>query len=74
MYDRERSKFIYGGLRIKHDCFAYDKYERTCRALNNLECLSGTCKFYKTAEQRCGECRKTSTLLDCEDCQKFGLK
>ena len=74
MYDEERSKFITGALKVKHDCFAYDKHTRTCKALNELECWNGKCAFYKTAEQRCAECEKTRSMLDCETCQRYGLK
>lgn len=35
----------------KVDCFAYDKAENDCKALNALYCKNTHCKFYKTKEQ-----------------------
>ena len=75
MYSEERSRFIQGGMNVKHDCFAFDKYLRKCKALNELYCLHGKCAFYKTAEERCKGCRDAKgRALTCEQCKKEGLK
>jgi hypothetical protein len=64
-------------LKVKHDCFAYNKYKKDCYVLNELVCLTGKCKFYKTAKKRCGECerlRKEGRVhMTCEDCKKKGI-
>lgn len=70
----DRRTFISGGLKVKHDCFAYDKKARECKALNELQCLSGECKFYKTEFQRCEECKTSRTRITCEECKGHGLK
>lgn len=64
------------GLKVKHDCFAYNKYSRDCHALGELVCLTGECKFYKTEEQRCKECeaKKDKRIITCEECMKKGIK
>lgn len=74
MYSKERSNFISGGLRVKQDCFAYSKELRTCKALNELYCLSGKCAFYKTHQERCMGCLKANKNTYCEECVRKGLK
>lgn len=70
----ERREFIMNGLKIKHDCFAYHKETHQCKALKELDCKYGKCKFYKTAFERCEECKASRTQITCEDCKKHGLK
>lgn len=70
----DRRTFISGGLRVKHDCFACHKELRKCKALKELYCLNGECKFYKTAVQRCEECKASRTRITCEECRGRGLK
>ena len=75
MYDRERSKFIYGGLRVKRDCFAYKPEVRKCNACNDLYCMTEKkCPFYKTEFERCTECKATRTSITCQECISRGLK
>jgi hypothetical protein len=53
---------------IKTDCFAYASRRNqnngrkleTCMALNALYCRAGECKFYKTKERACYECKFTN--------------
>lgn len=33
------------------NCFAYNKKQKTCDILNDLYCMSETCKFYKTKKK-----------------------
>lgn len=65
------------GLKVKHDCFAYLKYEKSCHALNELVCMNGKCPFYKTAKQRCDGCkeaqRKSGYVVNCDECKKRGI-
>lgn len=48
----QRVAHIQGGLRIKHDCFAYNKDKRECTALNELYCMKEKCSFYKPKEEQ----------------------
>lgn len=41
---------IQGGLKVKADCFAYDKYERDCTVMTELICMNRNCSFYKPKE------------------------
>ena len=72
--DERRNFILNGALRVKHDCFAYDKYLRKCKALNSLYCMHGECNFYKTEEQRCKGCKEANGKLTCTECVKQGLK
>ena len=63
-----------GGLKVKHDCFAYHKGLRQCKALNELYCLTDECPFYKTEFQRCEECKNSRTRITCEECKGKLLK
>jgi hypothetical protein len=66
------------GLKVKCDCFAYMKYEKSCHALRELYCMDAECPFYKTAKQRCDECRKLRkkgvVLMSCAECIERGIK
>ena len=65
------------GLKVKHDCFAYLKYEKSCHALNDLYCMNGECPFYKTEKERCDECKKLrekkKVYITCDECRKRGI-
>lgn len=41
---------IQGGLKVKTDYFAYDKYERDCTVMKELICMNRNCSFYKPKE------------------------
>ena len=69
-----RRKVIMSGLKVKHDCFAYSKELRKCKALNDLYCRNGECKFYKTEFQRCEECKTSRTKITCQECKANLLK
>ena len=58
----------------KKDCFAYSKERNNCKALDRLYCRFEECKFYKTEEERCEGCRKSSKHINCTDCVKNGWK
>lgn len=58
----------------KRDCFAYDSYTHGCRALRKMYCKEEICKYYKTKEERCVECRETRIVLSCDECRKMGIK
>lgn len=38
---------IQNGLKIKDDCFAYDKDKQECTVLLELLCMHRKCSFYK---------------------------
>lgn len=46
----ERVARIQGGLKVKTDCFAYNKKKRECDALSELICMNRKCSFYKHKE------------------------
>ncbi len=43
---------IQGGLKVKADCFAYDKYECDCTVMTELICMNRNCSFYKPKEKK----------------------
>ena len=65
------------GLKVKHDCFAYLKYEKSCHALDELACMDRECPFYKTAKERCEQCMKLREEgrinITCDECKKRGI-
>ena len=66
----ERAVFIQGALKVKCDCFAYNKYERSCKALDALYCLSGKCSFYKTEAEMCARCKTAKgRAISCAKCK-----
>ena len=67
----QRAAFIQGALKVKHDCFAYDKYSRDCKALDKLYCLSGKCSFYKTEAEMCERCKKSRRTISCSKCKSI---
>lgn len=71
---KDRRKFIMGGFKVKHDCFAFKKELRKCNACNELYCLTEKCPFYKTEFERCTECKATRTQITCQECKAKGLK
>lgn len=65
----ERTTFIQGALRVKQDCFAYDKFGKQCKALDKLYCLTGKCNFYKTEAEMCAACKKSKKTIPCDRCK-----
>ena len=61
-------------MEVRKDCFAYVEIPRGCKALEYLYCSQEDCKFYKTLEDRCGECKRVngSSAL-CKDCERKGI-
>lgn len=71
----ERATFIQGALKVKHDCFAYNKYGKSCKALQELECLNGECKFGKTEAEMCEACKKAKgRRITCAECRAMREK
>lgn len=70
---QQRAAFIQGALKVKHDCFAYDKYGRSCRVMTELICMNKKCSFGRTQQDRCESCKKTRKTITCEECKKRGL-
>ena len=69
------SEFETKKIKTKNDCFAYDVYARSCKALNELYCMFDECPFYKTKKERCEGCKKAwGRQLTCEECVNMGLK
>ena len=62
-------------IRIRHECFAYDKATNSCNALNQLYCRKEECKFFKTANERCYGCvTSKGKTITCKECKDRGLK
>lgn len=57
---------------VREDCFGFDIKKRQCRVLNATYCRNEDCKFYKTKEQRCRECRESKIRITCEECKERG--
>ncbi len=70
----ERRERIVDAFSVKHDCFAYNKQNHSCNALQYLVCKTEKCPFYKTKEERCRVCKETRTTATCDMCAKNGWK
>lgn len=48
---------------VKTNCFAWNDEKKSCEALSNVECLRGSCSFFKPIERHLEDVRKAKRRL-----------
>lgn len=48
---------------VKTNCFAWDEDRKNCKALSKIECLHGSCPFYKPMEKHLQDVKRTKIKL-----------